>query len=79
MTSSSFDFMTSSSFGVSGQLKNGRFSKVLLNISKKVQLIFTKLMSFSGQLSIVSFDIKRLKKTGHSVQPWQTIREGVQG
>ena len=78
MTSSSFDFMTSSSFGVSGQLKNGRFSKVLLNISKKVQLIFTKLMSFSGQLSIVSFDIKRLK-TGHSVQPWQTIREGVLG
>ena len=36
----------------------------LLNISKMFQLIFTKPMSFSRQLHMVSFEAKRLK-TGH--------------
>ena len=35
---------------------------------KKVQLIFIKLMLFSMELSVVSFEIKKLK-TGHSLLP----------
>ena len=36
---------------------------------KKVQLIFIKLMSFSLELFVKSFEIKRLK-TGHSLLPY---------
>ena len=35
---------------------------------KKVQLIFIKLMLFSMEVFVVSFEIKRLK-TGHSLLP----------
>ena len=38
----------------------------LLNISKTIQLIFTKPVSLFRKLSTVSFEIKRLK-TGHSL------------
>ena len=40
-----------------------------LNISKKVNLIFTKLLSFFRQSYIEVFEIKRLK-IGHSLLPW---------
>ena len=46
-------------FDVSRLLKKPKvFKGVLLNISKTVQLIFIKLLSFFGQLSKVSFEIK---------------------
>ena len=45
------------------------FQGFWLNISKTVQLIFTKLMSFFRQSCMEVFEIKRLKKIGHSLLP----------
>ena len=53
------------------QLKVG-FRGFWLNISKKVQLIFTKLKSFLGNHLLEIFEIKILK-AGDSLLPWQRI------
>ena len=66
MTSSSFDFMSLSNETAE---KIADFRAFWLNISKTVQLIFTKLYVIFRQSYIEVFEIKRLK-IDHSLLPW---------